>query len=323
MLKKIIIASLLALLFLVSKKYFFKGTISSPLNSAHNIENSPSEAINKIDEKLLLKTTNKEDPVKVAKNIIDSDSMRDKVFTPTGEQKKIFYSKNINELIDKSSVGKYVSLAEETLKALSVCLSDGTLCNQQPDLREGGVEYQDPSNTIYHFYVDRSLQLLQKAAKEDVSASRGINYELVSSALKIQHSTIPLRATEIILENKEASIDMREILKSTKALMGPVKAQIYVTLAHSDIRNARNNADFVGEITSNITLNEDPTTSRHVFDKLYQLKLSAGQFESTVRKSCHLKNNLKESSRKDQFNRSLQFQLAKMNISQAPAYYCP
>lgn len=198
------------------------------------------------------------------------------------------YNKKPNEVTNRSNAGQILPFSELVINDLLKCL-DVDFCGMERDSEDD--PYFDPTGTVAHKTIERSLQLMIAAVDISPDLRGKLNPALLERVAEIQSERIQSLVAELIPTEGAINISERqdEIKKIEAALeknsQGKARASLLVAMS----KDKKNNRDDLVSSLQKTFSEADTYTIVSVVENLKFMNLSLDELAKTTVYLCRLK----------------------------------
>lgn len=189
----------------------------------------------------------------------------------------------------KKKPREYFRAGQAVATPLIECLTKKDLCGQKKKLKEG--DFFDPHITPAHHVLEKALEVMNYALKEDIYLWEQVKTEKMIQALKIPNNNIPIVASQILLFYgvipKKTLTRMIRLSKNMGRYSKPV---FFSMLAQTPyVKDKGTRKVFLDSFYMSLQDEENLDLAMSLPGKIYRMRLSQKEFKKAVQSTCWLK----------------------------------
>ena len=200
------------------------------------------------------------------------------------------YNKKPNEVINRSNAKQMIPLGQTVISDLLKCI-DVDFCGMERDSNED--PYFDPTGTVAHKTIERSLELMIAAKKLDPELSLEVNTDLLEKVADIPSERIQSLVAELLpeaeLSANASNEKLDEIKKVESALLKNTSGQSRTTLLLKLAKDKKADRDELVSLLKKTFAESDAYTVVNVLENLKAMNLSEDELAKTTVYLCKFK----------------------------------
>lgn len=256
-------------------------------SSSSNLENTGSEVIANDSSNDLQKSPEKD--LEILEGRLSQGVLED------AENQNLWglmnqYNKKPNEVINRSNAKQMIPLGQTVISDLLKCI-DVDFCGMERDSNED--PYFDPTGTVAHKTIERSLELMIAAKKLDPELSLEINADLLEKVADIPSERIQSLVAELLpeaeLSANASNEKLDEIKKVESALLKNTTGQSRTTLLLKLAKDTKADRDELVSLLKKTFAESDAYTVVNVLENLKAMNLSEDELAKTTVYLCKFK----------------------------------